>query len=153
MNSITVVAKHMPGDYAVEYASPWAGATFFPCVRPSEEVLAADLCTLNLFCSFSERSLEAQQWEAESWSEFCRLASSVPESGVRFTSTAFKGLLHVHVGHDRLMLNVRCCNLHWSRRSLYRLVSSAWLTQAMVRGCAAQCTSTLAVPIRRFNAT
>ncbi|RYP75637.1 hypothetical protein DL770_007370 [Monosporascus sp. CRB-9-2] len=25
-NAITVVAKHMPGDYDIEYASPWAGA-------------------------------------------------------------------------------------------------------------------------------
>jgi glycine/D-amino acid oxidase-like deaminating enzyme len=28
--SVTVVAKHMPGDYSIEYASPWAGATFQP---------------------------------------------------------------------------------------------------------------------------
>jgi D-amino-acid oxidase len=27
---ITVVAKHMPGDYDIEYCSPWAGASFFP---------------------------------------------------------------------------------------------------------------------------
>jgi D-amino-acid oxidase len=27
---VTVVAKHMPGDYDIEYASPWAGANFFP---------------------------------------------------------------------------------------------------------------------------
>lgn len=27
---ITVVAKHMPGDYDIEYASPWAGANFYP---------------------------------------------------------------------------------------------------------------------------
>jgi hypothetical protein len=29
---ITVVAKHMPGDYDIEYCSPWAGASFFPWV-------------------------------------------------------------------------------------------------------------------------
>lgn len=28
--SVTVVAKHMPGDYSIEYASPWAGANFQP---------------------------------------------------------------------------------------------------------------------------
>ncbi len=28
--SITVVGKHMPGDYDIEYASPWAGANFSP---------------------------------------------------------------------------------------------------------------------------
>ncbi len=27
---VTVVAKHMPGDYDIEYASPWAGADFLP---------------------------------------------------------------------------------------------------------------------------
>lgn len=27
---VTVVAKHMPGDYDIEYASPWAGANFMP---------------------------------------------------------------------------------------------------------------------------
>ena len=30
--SITVVAKHMPGDYDIEYASPWAGANYLPYV-------------------------------------------------------------------------------------------------------------------------
>lgn len=31
-NQITVVAKHMPGDYDIEYCSPWAGANYFPYV-------------------------------------------------------------------------------------------------------------------------
>lgn len=29
-NKIVVAAKHMPGDYDIEYASPWAGANFMP---------------------------------------------------------------------------------------------------------------------------
>jgi len=29
-NTVTVVAKHMPGDYDVEYTSPWAGANVLP---------------------------------------------------------------------------------------------------------------------------
>jgi len=29
---ITVAAKHMPGDYDIEYASPWAGANYLPFV-------------------------------------------------------------------------------------------------------------------------
>lgn len=29
-NAVTVIAKHMPGDYDIEYASPWAGANFLP---------------------------------------------------------------------------------------------------------------------------
>ncbi|KFY65898.1 hypothetical protein V496_02266 [Pseudogymnoascus sp. VKM F-4515 (FW-2607)] len=28
--SVTIVAKHMPGDYDIEYTSPWAGANFSP---------------------------------------------------------------------------------------------------------------------------
>lgn len=31
-NKVTVLAKHMPGDYDVEYASPWAGANYMPYV-------------------------------------------------------------------------------------------------------------------------
>ncbi|EGY19581.1 D-amino-acid oxidase [Verticillium dahliae VdLs.17] len=31
-NSVTVIAKHMPGDYDIEYTSPWAGANFMPYV-------------------------------------------------------------------------------------------------------------------------
>lgn len=30
--NITVAAKHMPGDYDIEYASPWAGADYLPSV-------------------------------------------------------------------------------------------------------------------------
>lgn len=32
-NKVTVVAKHMPGDYDIEYASPWAGANVLPLVQ------------------------------------------------------------------------------------------------------------------------
>jgi glycine/D-amino acid oxidase-like deaminating enzyme len=32
-NCITVVAKHMPGDYDIEYCSPWAGANYCPYVE------------------------------------------------------------------------------------------------------------------------
>lgn len=29
---ILVAAKYMPGDYDIEYASPWAGANYMPYV-------------------------------------------------------------------------------------------------------------------------
>jgi D-amino-acid oxidase len=29
-NKVTVVGKHMPGDYDIEYASPFAGANVCP---------------------------------------------------------------------------------------------------------------------------
>jgi D-amino-acid oxidase len=32
---VTIVAKHMPGDYDIEYTSPWAGANYEPFVTPS----------------------------------------------------------------------------------------------------------------------
>ena len=32
-NQITVAAKHMPGDYDIEYCSPWAGANYLPYVH------------------------------------------------------------------------------------------------------------------------
>jgi glycine/D-amino acid oxidase-like deaminating enzyme len=28
--NIAIVAKHFPGDYDIEYASPWAGANYAP---------------------------------------------------------------------------------------------------------------------------
>ena len=30
--SVTIIAKHMPGDYDIEYTSPWAGANYLPSV-------------------------------------------------------------------------------------------------------------------------
>jgi glycine/D-amino acid oxidase-like deaminating enzyme len=35
-NKVTIVAKHMPGDYDIEYASPWAGANYLPYVTCDE---------------------------------------------------------------------------------------------------------------------
>lgn len=31
-NKVTIVAKHMPGDYDIEYTSPYAGANVLPYV-------------------------------------------------------------------------------------------------------------------------
>ena len=31
-HSVTIVAKHSPGDYDIEYTSPWAGADYMPYV-------------------------------------------------------------------------------------------------------------------------
>ncbi|KAI9694096.1 MAG: hypothetical protein M1822_003367 [Bathelium mastoideum] len=68
-NNVTVVAKHMPGDYDIEYASPWAGANFFPVAKPG--------------------SL-GEQYERNTWPELERLASRLPEAGVHF-----QGFVHV----------------------------------------------------------
>ncbi|KAL3440654.1 D-amino-acid oxidase [Aspergillus insuetus] len=58
-NRVTVVAKHMPGDYDIEYASPWAGANFWP-----------------------SSSKEDSRWERRTWQHLKRLAEDVPEAGI-----------------------------------------------------------------------
>ncbi|KAK8212081.1 D-amino-acid oxidase [Phyllosticta capitalensis] len=63
---VTVVAKHMPGDYDIEYASPWAGANYLPVGAPGS--LLAKL-------------------EKGTWPELQRLASSVPEAAIHFQNT------------------------------------------------------------------
>ncbi|KFY00049.1 hypothetical protein O988_03550, partial [Pseudogymnoascus sp. VKM F-3808] len=56
--SVTIVAKHMPGDYDIEYTSPWAGANFAP-----------------------HRNVE-NPWERHTFPELYRLAKEVPEAGI-----------------------------------------------------------------------
>ncbi|KAK6540426.1 hypothetical protein TWF694_009222 [Orbilia ellipsospora] len=58
---VTVIAKHMPGDYDIQYTSPWAGANFFP---------------------FSFENEPARKWERDTHPELWRLATQVPESGI-----------------------------------------------------------------------
>jgi D-amino-acid oxidase len=58
-NVITVVAKHMPGDYDIEYASPWAGANVLPMA-----------------------TYENGKWERRTWPELRRLTTGVPEAGI-----------------------------------------------------------------------
>ncbi|KAK3319138.1 D-amino acid oxidase-like protein [Apodospora peruviana] len=60
-NVVTVVAKHMPGDYDIEYTSPWAGANVLPMSLK-----------------------DGNRWEKQSWPELSRLAAEVPEAGIHF---------------------------------------------------------------------
>ncbi|KAF3915232.1 hypothetical protein ABW20_dc0109053 [Dactylellina cionopaga] len=71
---VTVVAKHMPGDYDIEYTSPWAGANWFP---------------------FSEDHEPARKWERDTYPELWRLATQVPESGIHTQD----GRVFVEEGH------------------------------------------------------
>jgi hypothetical protein len=48
---ITVVAKHMPGDYDIEYTSAWAGANYLPYVQNSFRGFS---CILSLLCQFQQ---------------------------------------------------------------------------------------------------
>ncbi|KAI1863176.1 uncharacterized protein JN550_009702 [Neoarthrinium moseri] len=58
-NVVTVVAKHMPGDYDIEYASPVAGANVLPM-----------------------STLENSRWERETWPILKKIAVQTPEAGV-----------------------------------------------------------------------
>ncbi|RMD40399.1 hypothetical protein DV735_g4717, partial [Chaetothyriales sp. CBS 134920] len=60
-NAVTIVAKDMPGDYAADYASPWAGALFVP-----------------------QDGLRPSQWECRTWPVLKDLAATVPEAGIHF---------------------------------------------------------------------
>jgi len=68
--SITVVAKHMPGDYDIEYASPWAGANYFPVGKPGSNL---------------------QRFEKATWSELDRICREIPEAGIHYQATRVYG--------------------------------------------------------------
>ncbi|KAI9776522.1 MAG: hypothetical protein M1816_005240 [Peltula sp. TS41687] len=65
-NRVTIVAKHMPGDFDIEYASPWAGANYMPV---------------------SVRGTEAAASDRNTWPELDRLARDVPEAGIHYQET------------------------------------------------------------------
>lgn len=73
---ITLVAKFMPGDYDIEYASPWAGANWF---------------------STSEKGTAAAEWDRNTWSALQDLAKNHPEAGVHF-----QGMERSSSGHSGL---------------------------------------------------
>ncbi|KAH8678782.1 hypothetical protein BGZ60DRAFT_401834 [Tricladium varicosporioides] len=54
----------MPGDYDIEYTSPWAGANYLPMADEA-----------------------GSKWEKNTWPELARLAKDVPESGIHFQNT------------------------------------------------------------------
>ncbi|KAH8431068.1 FAD-dependent oxidoreductase [Aspergillus melleus] len=60
---IVVIAKHMPGDYDIEYASPWAGANYMPV---------------------SIRGTRASEWDGQTWIALEDLARNYPDAGVHF---------------------------------------------------------------------
>lgn len=70
---LTVVAKHMPGDYDIEYASPWAGANFMP---------------------MSGKGTAAAEWERNTWPVLAALAKNHPEAGIHFQGEWTFNLCH-----------------------------------------------------------
>lgn len=63
---VTVVAKHMPGDYDIEYASPWAGANYLPVGVPGTNL---------------------QRFERDTWPELHRICDEVVEAGIHYQDT------------------------------------------------------------------
>ena len=53
----------MPGDYDIEYTSPWAGANYMPV---------------------SLRNTEAALWDRQTWPFLAGLARDHPEAGIHF---------------------------------------------------------------------
>ncbi|KAJ5654139.1 hypothetical protein N7490_001142 [Penicillium lividum] len=62
-NNITVIAKHMPGDYDIEYASPWAGANYMPVGKEGSN---------------------HQAWERATWPALKAVCEKYPEAGIHF---------------------------------------------------------------------
>ncbi|KAI5465529.1 D-amino-acid oxidase [Mariannaea sp. PMI_226] len=60
---ITIAAKHMPGDYDIQYASPWAGANYMPV---------------------SIRGTDAADWDRDTWFALEELARTQPDAGIHF---------------------------------------------------------------------
>jgi D-amino-acid oxidase len=69
-SKVTVVSKHMPGDYDIEYASPWAGANYWPVGKPGSNL---------------------QRFERTTWPELARICREVPEAGIHFQESRVYG--------------------------------------------------------------
>ncbi|KAJ5359973.1 D-amino-acid oxidase [Penicillium concentricum] len=63
---ITVIARELPGDVGIDYASPWAGAHFRPTPAKTEE------------------EQQEQAWMRHTYQEFEKIAKDYPEAGVDF---------------------------------------------------------------------
>ncbi|KAL6859947.1 D-amino acid oxidase [Amphichorda felina] len=74
-NDVTVVAKHMPGDYDIERKRN--------AVRTIAKSLAGTFRSLNLGLG-RMGSKEDSRFETQTWHELKRLCQDVPEAGIRF---------------------------------------------------------------------
>ncbi|SLM39478.1 d-amino-acid oxidase [Lasallia pustulata] len=63
---VTVAAEHMPGDYDIRYASPWAGANYLPV---------------------SAKGSKDAEWDRNTWPVLEDLAKNHPEAGIHFQHT------------------------------------------------------------------
>jgi hypothetical protein len=60
----------MPGDYDIEYASPWAGANVLPVGKPGSQL---------------------QKYEEATWPELNRICKHVPEAGIHYQNAVTLG--------------------------------------------------------------
>lgn len=60
----------MPGDYDIEYASPWAGANYFPVGKPGSTL---------------------QKFEKATWGELDRICRDIPAAGIHYQETKVYG--------------------------------------------------------------
>ena len=115
---VTVVAKHMPGDYDIEYASPWAGANYLPVGVPGTNL---------------------QRFERDTWPELHRICDEVVEAGIHYQDTIiYKREKDVHSDTGEwlnelcnkdawfkdILPNVRGCNLYSECVLIQRLSGS-----------------------------
>ncbi|KAJ8099636.1 FAD dependent oxidoreductase [Lipomyces tetrasporus] len=59
---VTVVAKFMPGDYDIEYTSPWAGANWMSFVKDNERLANYDRITYGVFQKLIKECPDAGIW-------------------------------------------------------------------------------------------
>lgn len=85
---IVVAAKHMPGDYDIEYASPWAGANYMPYVVPRRFRWSE----YNTSRRVSSSGTEAAEWDKATWRPLEDLARNHPDAGVHFQGN-FPGMI------------------------------------------------------------
>jgi len=75
----------MPGDYDIEYASPWAGANYLPSVfRIFHSIYLILVKLLSAASRVSAKGTKSAKWEADTWTELERLARLHPETGIHF---------------------------------------------------------------------
>lgn len=91
-NNITVAAKHMPGDYDIEYTSPWAGANYLPYVTHLVLQYENSFIDIDVF-RVGQEDHKIGQWEKATWPHLQELAQNCPEAGIHFQGN-FAGLYH-----------------------------------------------------------
>ncbi|KAK4865452.1 hypothetical protein LT330_009240 [Penicillium expansum] len=102
--NIVVAAKHMPGDYDIEYASPWAGANYMPV---------------------SISGTDTAEWDKNTWGPLEDLARNQPGAECEIhnrakdvgsaTANWFKELLSSNPWFAKVVPNVTPKRGSWSR--------------------------------------